>query len=141
MRDTAASGSGILWGMASYLVEEAAAGLYALAVWDEAFGSYNNCYLLRAGGAGRALLIDSGRERHAPALLAALSRLGGAAEQVAAVVATHRHGDHVGGAAVLPGVCKPPRGRCGPAARRRAGGVGGWPTRPWRRAESAASGT
>jgi len=50
--------------VAAYLVEAAAPGLYALAVWDASWNSCNNCYLLREGGdGGRAILIDSGKLR------------------------------------------------------------------------------
>jgi glyoxylase-like metal-dependent hydrolase (beta-lactamase superfamily II) len=92
-------------GAVAYLVEEAAPGLYALALWDESWNSFNNCYVLRpAGEGGGAILIDSGKAEHTPALLDALARIGVTPDRVDAVLATHGHFDHVGGAASLPGV-------------------------------------
>jgi hypothetical protein len=51
-----------------YLVDEAAPGLYALAIWDDSSKSYNNCYLLRDGDG--AILIDSGKADAVPAMSA-----------------------------------------------------------------------
>ncbi len=83
--------------MAGYLVEEAGTGLHALAVWDESSGSYNNCYLLREDGdRGRAILIDSGKSEHAPALLAALARRPGdvlSREEIAAALGMPEAGE------------------------------------------------
>jgi hydroxyacylglutathione hydrolase len=54
-----------------------------------------NCYVVRAKGAERALVIDPGDE--APRLLSAIEALG---VQVEAILITHTHFDHIG--AVTP---------------------------------------
>ncbi|GGO26557.1 MBL fold metallo-hydrolase [Deinococcus humi] len=70
--------------------------VFALAVWDEGWGSYNNCYLLVRGD--RVLLIDTGKAEHFPHLQAALATLGKTAADVTALIATHGHPDHIGSA-------------------------------------------
>lgn len=82
--------------MTEYRIEQAASGLYVLAIWDDGWNSFNNCYVLTLGG--EAILIDSGKAEHAPALVRALRKPGLAEMNVTAIVATHGHHDHVGGA-------------------------------------------
>lgn len=60
-----------------------------------------NCYLIHDGGDGRAIVVDAGLPSVVDDLLALLPRVGLSAGAVAAVVATHGHSDHVGGAAQL----------------------------------------
>jgi len=55
-----------------------------------------NCYLVRRGGADRALLIDPGDE--APRLQAAMAELGVEPE---AILLTHTHFDHIGAVAPI----------------------------------------
>jgi len=55
-----------------------------------------NCYLVRAAGSSKALIIDPGDE--APRLLAAIHALG---VQLEAILLTHTHFDHVGAVAQL----------------------------------------
>ena len=55
-----------------------------------------NCWIVHADGADRALVVDPGDE--APRLIAALEELGLTAE---AILLTHTHFDHVGAVAPL----------------------------------------
>ncbi len=73
-----------------------AEGMFALAVWDEGWHSYNNCYLLIRGD--QVIVIDTGRAEHFPHLQAALLTLGKTAADVTALIATHGHSDHIGSA-------------------------------------------
>jgi hydroxyacylglutathione hydrolase len=56
-----------------------------------------NCYVVRAQGADRAVVVDPGEE--APRLIEALAQLGIA--HVEAILLTHTHFDHVGAVAPL----------------------------------------
>ena len=92
--------------MSEYRIEQAAPGVHALALWDDGWKSFNNCYLVQDGHG--AILIDSGKEEHAAALARALGELGLDYEDVNAVVVTHGHRDHIGGA-VAAGLSNVPR--------------------------------
>lgn len=60
-----------------------------------------NCYLIHDGGEGRPLVIDVGLPSHVPAIEAELARLGSHHHALSCAVATHGHGDHVGGLLAL----------------------------------------
>jgi glyoxylase-like metal-dependent hydrolase (beta-lactamase superfamily II) len=68
--------------------------VHALAVWDESWNSYNNCYVLLRDE--QVLLIDTGRNTHLPQLVAALASLNKTPADVTALIATHGHKDHIG---------------------------------------------
>ena len=74
--------------MADYQLEIVTKNVYALAVWDSSWNSYNNCYILTDDGG--VTLIDSGKAEHSPILLQALAQLQKSSEDVATLVATHR---------------------------------------------------
>jgi metallo-beta-lactamase superfamily protein len=82
--------------MSEYRIEQAAPGVHALALWDEDWNSFNNCYLLHDGHS--VILIDSGKAKHAAALARALRELGLDHPDIKAIVVTHGHHDHIGGA-------------------------------------------
>lgn len=71
-------------------------GVFALAVWDDGWHSYNNCYLLVRGD--QVVLIDTGKAEHFPPLQAALATLGKTEADVTVLIATHGHPDHIGSA-------------------------------------------
>lgn len=73
---------------------------YALLLWDSSIQSYINCYLLLRPP--HTILIDTGKAEHLTALIATLSNLGVAPEDVTHIIATHGHQDHIGGAAGFP---------------------------------------
>jgi hypothetical protein len=75
--------------------EKVVEGVYALAVWDASWNSYNNCYAVL--GARDAFLIDTGKGEHVDLLIHALSRLQRTPRDVTTILATHGHHDHVGG--------------------------------------------
>ncbi|WP_180955269.1 MBL fold metallo-hydrolase [Peribacillus deserti] len=82
-----------------YLFELVTENVYVLAVWDSAWNSYNNCYLVvKKEG---VTLIDCGKKEHSSYLVEALNKLGRSPEDVTLIVATHGHEDHVQGAAVF----------------------------------------
>lgn len=60
---------------------------------------YSNAHLVRVGG--RAFLVDAGGKATARELVAGLATLGVAPADLSAVILTHGHADHAGGAAVL----------------------------------------
>ncbi|MCJ8007210.1 MBL fold metallo-hydrolase [Lederbergia wuyishanensis] len=80
--------------MKTYL-EEIAKGVYAFLVWDESWGSFNNCYLLLEDN--DILLIDSGKEEHSSLLFSALKSKGILNSDITHFIATHGHKDHIGG--------------------------------------------
>ncbi len=78
--------------------------VYALAVWDDGWRSYNNSYiLLREQG---VLLVDTGKAEHHQHVLAALDALGKQASDVTVLLATHGHADHIGNADRFPKAVK-----------------------------------
>lgn len=79
-------------------VEELAAGVHLIRLGPV------NSYLVR--GASGAVLVDTGLPGHAAALVGILGELGLLPGGLTAVLLTHRHLDHAGGAAAL-------RARCG----------------------------
>lgn len=85
--------------MADYQLEIVTKNVYALAVWDSSWNSYNNCYILTDNG--EVTLIDSGKAEHSPILLEALGQLQKNSDAVVTLVATHGHRDHVGGSVIL----------------------------------------
>lgn len=70
--------------------EDAPGGLQ----WRRAVGGVANAYVLVR--AGEATVVDTGQSGTAPAIEMALAELGLAWADVASVVLTHRHPDHVG---------------------------------------------
>ncbi len=60
-----------------------------------------NCYVIHDAGSGHAIVVDAGLPSILDDLPPVLRRIGVAPGDVAAVVATHAHSDHVGGAAAL----------------------------------------
>lgn len=78
--------------------------VHALALWDESWNSYNNCYLI--GSPTGAIMVDCGKAEHQPQLLEALRTLGVEPGQVSALIATHRHMDHIGAYRLFPRAAK-----------------------------------
>ena len=56
-----------------------------------------NCYVIHDGGAGRPVIVDLGIPGHLTPIAEDLRRVGADVRDVACVVATHGHADHVGG--------------------------------------------
>lgn len=79
----------------SYEVARLESSLVAVAVFDDAWGSYNNVYALQ--GHEGVTLIDSGKAEHAHMLVRALTQLDIQPKDVSKVLLTHGHNDHVGG--------------------------------------------
>lgn len=68
-----------------------------------------NSYLIEDGGAGRPFVVDAGIPANSRVLLSELvGRLGRLPGELALVVATHGHADHVGGTPMLLGVTGAP---------------------------------
>ncbi|MFC4408881.1 MBL fold metallo-hydrolase [Chungangia koreensis] len=78
-----------------YLLQAVRENVYAFAVWDTSWGSYNNCYIvLEEDG---VTLIDCGKKEHAQLLVDALQSLSKTPDDVTVIIATHGHEDHVQG--------------------------------------------
>lgn len=60
---------------------------------------YNNVHAVRHGG--HTILVDAGLERHGEAIIQALDKADVPISSVDAIVITHGHADHAGGAATL----------------------------------------
>ena len=86
--------------IAGYTAVPFAHSSYAFLLWDASIRSYINCYLLLRPP--HTILIDTGKAEHLASLIATLSSLGVAPEDVTHIIATHGHQDHVGGAAGFP---------------------------------------
>lgn len=85
-------------------LEQVTNGVHALAVWDESWKSYNDCYVVIQEN--RTLLVDTGKAEHASILAEAVHRLGKRTDDVTGVLATHGHHDHVGGSKILTSAAK-----------------------------------
>lgn len=88
----------------NYEFEKVTEGVYALAVYDPSWESYNNCYIVVQDH--DVLLIDCGKAEHSSVLVQALSQLGATPQDVTTLMATHGHHDHVGGSTALPNATK-----------------------------------
>ena len=78
--------------------------VYALAVWDDTWQSYNNSYVIVRPP--QTILVDTGKAEHFPYLQAALKTPGLTGGDVTAVLATHGHTDHIGSAGRFPHAAK-----------------------------------
>ncbi len=76
--------------------------LFADGSIERVVDGYVSAFLLETGEGG-VVLVDAGMDGQAASLLAALERRGYGADDVQAILFTHAHGDHVGGAAVFEG--------------------------------------
>ncbi|KKM12050.1 hypothetical protein SY88_05550 [Clostridiales bacterium PH28_bin88] len=89
---------------ADYRLDRVVDNVFALAVWDGEWQSFNNCYiLLRRDG---VQLIDSGKAEHITCLVQALAFLGKSPKDVTDIVVTHGHKDHFGGSFIFPNASK-----------------------------------
>lgn len=59
------------------------------------------CYLVHDGGAGRPFLVDVGMPSHVATAGGELRRIGSDLAELGSAIATHGHGDHVGGLPAL----------------------------------------
>lgn len=73
--------------------------IYALAIWDTEWKSYNNCYFIIQDKG--VTLIDSGKKNHSKYLRKALTELGKTTEDVHLFLATHGHKDHIEGSRIF----------------------------------------
>jgi glyoxylase-like metal-dependent hydrolase (beta-lactamase superfamily II) len=87
-----------------YRWEPVVDGVFALAIWDDSWGSYNNCYALVENQG--LTLVDTGKSDHAGLLPAALAEFGYVPGDVRTVLATHGHHDHIGGSSLFPEAIK-----------------------------------
>ena len=78
-----------------YSVAAMAAGSLAFAIWDPTWNSYNNCYLTQQVQGW--VVIDCGKRDHIAELAAAIRGVGVQPQDIATVIMTHGHRDHVGG--------------------------------------------
>ena len=81
------------------VVEQIAPTVFGLAIWDEAWSSYNNAYAVVRNG--RAILVDAWKLEHTTELGQALHEIGLEPDGVEALLLTHGHRDHIGGAALF----------------------------------------
>jgi glyoxylase-like metal-dependent hydrolase (beta-lactamase superfamily II) len=79
-----------------YEIASITPNLYALAVFDDSWGSYNNVYVLRTED--ETILVDSGKAEHAHMLVRSLTLLDISPGKVSKILLTHGHSDHIGGA-------------------------------------------
>ncbi|MEH7437721.1 MBL fold metallo-hydrolase [Neobacillus drentensis] len=82
-----------------YIFETVKENIYVLAVWDESWGSYNNCYFIVEEQS--VTLIDSGKQQHAVFIEQALHSIGKSVDDVILCLATHGHEDHVQAASIF----------------------------------------
>ncbi len=82
------------------IVEKIHEGLYAIAIWDDTWKSFNNCYLICVED--EKILIDTGKAIQSQELAMALDNIGIEKEDITTIVLTHGHWDHVGGIGIFP---------------------------------------
>lgn len=90
--------------MDSSRFEKVVEGVYALAVWDASWLSYNDCYVVVDDR--DVVLVDAGKGEHVSFLVEALSGLGVTPGDVSTILATHGHRDHLGGGFAFPKASK-----------------------------------
>ncbi|MBI3975981.1 MAG: MBL fold metallo-hydrolase, partial [Armatimonadetes bacterium] len=90
--------------MISFKFDQVVEGVYALAVWDASWNSYNNCYIVI--GTRDLVLVDTGKLEHLDTLVQALFGFGRNPEDVTTILLTHGHHDHVGGSVAFPRAAK-----------------------------------
>ncbi|ABR48030.1 beta-lactamase domain protein [Alkaliphilus metalliredigens QYMF] len=78
-----------------YIAERMTKSVYVIAIWDEAWGSFNNCYVIK--NAGKTILIDTGKVEHVDYFIRALGEIGIDEHDIDLIIVTHVHKDHIGG--------------------------------------------
>lgn len=89
---------------AGYQHEKVVDGVYAFAIWDASWNSYNNCYLVVDGDG--LTFVDTGKAEHAELLVATLAEMEHSPDEVQTLLATHGHRDHVGGSLLFSAATK-----------------------------------
>jgi len=83
----------------NYIVEKIKEDIYVIAVWDNTWNSYNNCYVIIEEKG--TILIDTGKIEHTSYLVKGLEQIGKHEKDVNTIIITHGHRDHVGGSSEI----------------------------------------